>query len=107
VTILASIVRRVTEVSVLWACSIKVSFGLLECTAVTVRCQRGLAVILQYTNGSNGLPLHKTICIVTNFNIDLLQSSTIALLAYGHSSQHFGWLSRHVGVYVMSVLGST
>jgi hypothetical protein len=91
VTILASIVRRATEVSILWACSIKVSFGLLERTAaVAVRCQRGLAVILQYTNGSNGLPLHKTICIVTNVNIDLLQSSSIALLAYGHSSQHFG-----------------
>jgi hypothetical protein len=43
-------------------------------------------------NGSNGLLLYENICIVTKFNIDLLQSSIIALLTY-------------VGVYVTSVLG--
>ena len=71
-----------------------VSFRLLEHTSVghsEVLCQRRLAVILQCMNGSNGLLLHETICIVvTKFNIDLLQSSIIALLTYGHSSQHFG-----------------
>jgi hypothetical protein len=52
--------------------------------------QRGLAVILQCMNRSNGLRLDETICIVTKFNIDLLQSSIIALLTHGHSSQHYG-----------------
>jgi hypothetical protein len=62
--------------------------------------QRGLAVILQCMNRSNGILLDETICIVTKFHIDLLQSSIIHI-------QPALRLSRHVVVYVTSVLGST
>jgi hypothetical protein len=82
-------VRGVTEVSILWVYSIFWTFGThCRCSEVS-ESQRGLAVILQCMNRSNGLRLDELICLVTKFNIDLLQSSIIALLTYGHSSQHY------------------